>query len=152
MQPLKEKLLEKELNFMDKFKAEILQQWCDKGKDDLRSAEYLSTMHHPTPDEIICFLCQQSAEKYLKAFIFSHDIEPEKTHDLRELLKVCEENDPNFSSLLSKLQILTRYGVMPRYPNDLEITSDDMKTAIQYARDVQEFVLQVLKEENTSEE
>jgi len=29
-------------------KAEILQQWFDKGKDDLRSAEYLSTMRHPT--------------------------------------------------------------------------------------------------------
>ena len=51
-------------------KAEILGQWLDKGKDDLRVAEYLSTMHHPTPDEIICFHCQQSAEKYLKAFIF----------------------------------------------------------------------------------
>ena len=64
-------------------KVEILQQWLNMGKDDLRSAEYLSTMHHPTPDEIICFHCQQSAEKYLKAYIFFHDIEPEKTHDLR---------------------------------------------------------------------
>jgi hypothetical protein len=41
---------------------EILQQWLDKGNDDLRSAEYLSTMRHPTPDEVICNLCQQSAE------------------------------------------------------------------------------------------
>ena len=133
-------------------KTEILQQWLDKGKNELRSAEYLSTMHHPTPDEIICFHCQQAAEKYLKAFIFSNDIEPEKTHDLREILKICEEYDTSFSSLLSKLQILTRYGVMPRYPNDLRITNGDMKTAIQYAKDVQEFVLQVLKEESASEE
>ena len=56
-------------------KAEILQQWLEKGKNELRSAEHLSDMHHPTPDEVICFLCQQSAEKYLKAFIFTHDIE-----------------------------------------------------------------------------
>ena len=41
---------------------EILQQWLNKGNDDLRSAEYLSTMHYPTPDEVICNLCQQSAE------------------------------------------------------------------------------------------
>jgi len=31
---------------------ELLQQWLDKGNDDLRAAEYLSTMHYPTPDEI----------------------------------------------------------------------------------------------------
>ena len=68
---------------------EILQQWLHKGNDDLRSAEYLSTMHHPTPDEVICNLCQQSAEKYLKGFLFFHDVEPPKTHDLKELLEMC---------------------------------------------------------------
>ena len=125
-------------------KAEILQQWLDKANDDLRSAEYLSTMHNPTPDEIICFHCQQSAEKYLKAFIFTLNIEPEKTHDLEELLKTCQEHDASFSSLLSKLQFLNDYAVIPRYPNELGITNDDMKTAIQYARDVQGFVLQIV--------
>ena len=123
-------------------KAEILQQWLDKGKDDLRSAEYLSTMRHPTPDEIICFHCHQSAEKYLKAFIFIHDIEPEKTHDLEELVKACQENNTSFSSLLSKLQFLNEYAVLPRYPNELGITKEDTKTALQYAKDVQGFVLQ----------
>jgi len=128
-------------------KEEILRQWLAKANDDLRSAEYLSTMHHPTPDEVICFHCQQSAEKHLKSFIFTHNIEPEKTHDLRELLKKCEECDSSFSSLLSKLQILNDYAVMPRYPNELGITDEDMKTAIQYAKDVQEFVLLVIEEE-----
>ena len=44
-------------------KKELLKQWLDKGNDDLRVAEYLSIMHHPTPDEIICYHCQQSAEQ-----------------------------------------------------------------------------------------
>jgi len=136
---------------MDRYKEEILQQWLDKGYDDLRSAEYLSTMHHPTPDEIICFHCQQSAEKYLKAVIFIQDIEPEKTHDLEVLLDICKEYNANFSSLLSKITVLKRYGVMPRYPNDLAITNADMKAAIQYAKDVQAFVLQVLQTEKDEE-
>ena len=64
---------------------------------------------------------------------------------------VCLEYDTSFSTLLSKLQFLNDYAVMPRYPNELEITNDDMKTAIQYAKDVQAFVLQVLeKEESTN--
>ena len=131
---------------MDKYKAEILHQWLDKANDDLRSAEFLSTMHHPTPDEIICFHCQQSAEKYLKAFIFLKDIEPEKTHDLIKLLDICQEYNVNFSALLSKIMVLNRYGVMPRYPNELDITIDDVKTAISNTKCVQEYVVNLIKE------
>ena len=129
-------------------KEKLLQQWLDKGKDDLRSAEYLSTMHHPTPDEIICYLCQQSAEKYLKAFIYSHDIEPDKTHDLEYLLEICQQYNAEFSTLSSKVYVLTGYGVLPRYPNDLGITNEDMKTALSYAQNIQEFVMKIFSENN----
>jgi len=121
-------------------KDEILQQWFDKGKEELSSAEYLSTMRHPTPDETICYLCQQSAEKYLKGFLFSNDIEPEKTHDLEYLLGICQQYNAEFSTLLSKIYILKRYAVLPRYPNELVITEEDMKTALSYAKNIQEFV------------
>ena len=127
-------------------KTEILQQWLKIGKNELRSAEHLSIMHHPTPDEVICFLCQQSAEKYLKAYIFLHDIEPDKTHDLRELLRKCETFNPSFSSLLTKIFVLTKYAVLPRYPNELGITNEDMKVAVQYAKDIEGFVLKAIKE------
>ena len=126
-------------------KEDLLQQWLDKAKEDLRAAEYLSTMHNPTPDEIICFLCQQSAEKYFKAFIFLNDIEPEKTHDLNLLLEVCIKYNADFSVLLTKARILTDYAVMPRYPNELQITEEDMKNAISYAKAIQEFVLKIFK-------
>jgi HEPN domain-containing protein len=124
-------------------KTEILQQWFDKGKDDLRVAEYLSKMHYPTPDEIICFHCQQSAEKYLKGFLFTHDIEPEKTHDLRELLKICQKYNTEFSTLSSMAFTLTKYAVFPRYPNELDITNEDMKTALSCAKSIQEFVMKL---------
>ena len=123
---------------------EILQQWLNKGNDDMRSAEYLSTMHNPTPDEVICNLCQQSSEKYLKGYLFLHDIEPPKTHDLSDLLEMCIEINKQFSELLPKMHILKTYAVIPRYPNELGITGDDRKTAIRYAKDVQEFVLTVI--------
>jgi len=124
-------------------KTEILQQWIDKAKDDLRVAEYLSAMHYPTPDEIICFHCQQSAEKYLKGFLVSHDIEPEKTHNLKDLLKTCQEYNTEFSTLSSEAFILTKYAMLPRYPNELEITNEDMKIALNYARSIQEFVMKI---------
>jgi HEPN domain-containing protein len=123
---------------------EVLQQWLNKGNDALRSAEYLSTMHHPTPDEVICNLCQQSAEKYLKSFLFFQNIEPPKIHDLIELLGMCVKLNESFSVLAPKMHILTTYSVIPRYPNELGITGEDMKTAIRYAKDVQEFVMKVV--------
>ena len=126
--------------------AEILRQWLHRGKEEIESAEYLSTMRHPTPDETICYRCQQSAEKYLKGFIFLHGIEPEKTHDLGELLRVCQNLNASFSCLLSKILLLKRYAVLPRYPNELEITGEDMKLAIRYAKDVQEFVIKAIDE------
>ena len=126
---------------MDK---DLLQQWLDKGYDDLRSAEYLSTMHHPTPDEVICFHCQQSAEKYLKAYLYFNDIEPPKIHDLEELLEICLKIDNAFSVLSLKMTVLTNYAVISRYPNELEITNEDMKTAIIYAKEVQEFILKLI--------
>jgi HEPN domain-containing protein len=131
-------------------KDDILQQWLDKGKDELRSAEYLSTMHNPTPDEVICYLCQQSAEKYLKGFMFSHDIEPDKTHDLKDLLEICQKYNAGFSALSSMAYILTRYAVLPRYPNELDITNEDMKTALNYAKSVQEFVMKTFNEKESS--
>jgi len=123
---------------------EILRQWLNKANDDLRSAEYLSTMRHPTPDEVICNLCQQSTEKYLKGFLFLHNIEPPRTHDLNDLLEMCVKLEKNFSVLSPIMHVLSTYAVVPRYPNELGITSDDMKTAIRYAKNTQEFVLNII--------
>jgi len=125
-------------------RKEILQQWIDKGNDDFRSAEYLSTMHHPIPIEIICFHCQQSSEKYLKGFLFFHDMEPPKTHNLIELMEMCEKINSGFSRLLPQLNVLTDYSVIPRYPNQIEITINDMKIAIGYAKIVQEFIFKTI--------
>jgi HEPN domain-containing protein len=50
-------------------KAEEVNNWFDVADGDLRAAEYLLTMHYPRPDNIICNLCQQSAEKHIKGYL-----------------------------------------------------------------------------------
>ena len=130
----------------------LLQEWLDKGNNDLRSAEYLSTMQYPTPDEVICYLCQQSAEKYLKSYLVLNDIEPPRIHHLKELLGMCEQLNNNFNVLLPQLDILKVYAVLPRYPNELGITNEHMKVAIKYAKIVQEFVLKAIDEKVKNDE
>ena len=62
-------------------------------------------------------------------------------------MEMCEKINSNFAVLLPQLNILTEYAVLPRYPNELGITSEHMKVAIGYAKIVQEFVLKVIDEE-----
>jgi len=48
--------------------SEIAQEWFRYAAKDLQSAIYLQGMN-PIPIEIVCYHCQQSAEKYLKGYI-----------------------------------------------------------------------------------
>jgi HEPN domain-containing protein len=123
---------------MDKSKE--LEQWLSIANDDLKSAEDLATMHYPRPEKIICFHCQQSAEKHLKGFLFRNDVEVPKIHDLIKLLELCEGIEVRFFAILKECNTLNRYSVIPRYPDELEITPEDTNNAIQYAKEIRDFM------------
>lgn len=126
-------------------KQEELRQWFKIADDNLDSAEFLFTNRHPSPDEIVCNLSQQASEKYLKGFLVEHDITPPKTHDLLLLMGQCEDIKTGFNTLAVKCTVLSRYGIIPRYPNELQITTEDAKTAVQYAKDIRDFVSEMKK-------
>jgi hypothetical protein len=67
-------------------------------------------------------------------------------------MEMCENFNSSFSFLFPQLNVLTDYAVMPRYPNELIITNEDMKIAINYAKIVQEFVLKIIDEKLESNE
>ncbi|MCL2433431.1 MAG: HEPN domain-containing protein [Clostridia bacterium] len=116
-------------------------EWFHYADMDLDSAEYLQGKR-PQPLEIICFLCQQSAEKNLKGYLISKGTaEPPKIHNLLVLNNLCVEHDNRFSEVERACDVLNRYGVQPRYPNELGITENDMRKALEYARQIQGFEL-----------
>lgn len=90
-------------------------EWRRFAEMDLMSAEYLLKMR-PVPIEIICYHCQQSAEKYLKGYLVLHGMNPPKTHDLNQLQKLCANISDSFSDIADHCSDLTAYGVQPRYP------------------------------------
>ena len=53
----------------------LSREWLDFAHMDLSSAEFLLGMH-PVPVEIICYHCEQAAEKFLKAVLIYHGMEP----------------------------------------------------------------------------
>jgi HEPN domain-containing protein len=117
-----------------------LRQWIEIADNDLATARHISKTMWPVPYEIICFHCQQAAEKYLKWVLVLHDIDPPKIHDLEELEKLCENIVSQFEILYEKCAVLTEYAVHSRYPDEKRLEKYDMDRALEYAQSIKEFV------------
>lgn len=112
---------------------------------DLNCAQFLLNMY-PLPLEIICYHCQQSAEKYLKGYLVLYGMNPPKTHDLDELCKLCIELSNTFKDLVDHCSDLTAYGVQPRYPFELMLEEQDMRQALNSAKAIRDYVVTLVPE------
>lgn len=128
----------------DKVRDEFVRQWLLKAEEDLNAAKSLMT-YGDSFLSTVCFHSQQSAEKYLKAFLTYHQVEFPKTHDIDELLDLMTPIDANLSESLRDVIVLTHYGVDVRYPGELpNVTARDAQEAIQLAEKVRRLVLKLL--------
>ena len=127
---------------------DFILEWFHYADADLSSAEHLLTKH-PQPYELICYLCEQSAEKYLKGFLVYHGVlQPPKTHELNRLCGLCLEYDHRFNEIEMPCNTLTDYGVQPRYPHEMLIEEHHMKKALEYARMIRDFIpMQTVRQE-----
>ncbi|MDR3130513.1 MAG: HEPN domain-containing protein [Treponema sp.] len=119
---------------------EFILPWISKADNDILSARYLAETMRPAPREIVCFHCQQSAEKYLKAFLVYNDQEPPKTHDLIELARLCGNYDGDFLQLNPRCEFLTPFAAQTRYPGVIDPSNEDMARALIFAQDIIDFV------------
>lgn len=119
----------------------LIKEWLEHSKKDLDSAEFLTRMT-PEPLEIICFHCQQSVEKALKAYLSFLSLRPPRTHDLDELIDLCRNAE--IHSLREITIPLNDYSVMVRYPSHEELNQDDKKQAINAARTVFALILRLV--------
>jgi HEPN domain-containing protein len=66
--------------------------------------------------DLVCFLCQQMAEKYLKALLDDQGSSVPRTHDLEDLLSLLQASHPQLGSLRRGLKFLIQFAVDARYP------------------------------------
>src|ERR1700730_6731029 len=92
----------------------IVSQWLHRANQDIKSCFQLEKIEDSEP-EIICFHAQQSAEKFLKAFLVLMNEDIPKTHDVEQLVEICCKFDSNFSDFKLPASILTSYAVTVRY-------------------------------------
>lgn len=116
-----------------------VKEWLEYAHRDLSSAKYLCSML-PKPLEIICYHCQQCAEKALKSFLIENNREIIRTHDLMLLQSDCKKTSNVFDTISLECAVLKNFSVTSRYPYPLEITEDDTEKALNYAETVLKFV------------
>ena len=89
------------------------------------------------PFDVVCFHCQQAAEKLLKAFSVATGRPVPRTHDLLRLLEEVLPISPAAESLRDDLALLMPYAVEIRYPDEwFQPSAEDAREARQATEDV----------------
>ena len=109
--------------------------WLDYAEGDLASAETLA--EGQGRPNVICFLCQQSAEKAYKAYLaWLGDTSIPKVHDLDLLARRIGTEAQEALPALPEADDLTDYVITGRYPGLQPIGADEVQPALAMARDV----------------
>jgi HEPN domain-containing protein len=122
---------------------ELTAEWVEKAEGDYATAgRELRARRWPNYDAA-CFHAQQTAEKYLKAFLQEGGAAFPKTHSLIELLELCLPLDASFEFQRNLLVRLDRYAVHYRYPGE-SADKAEARVAFQTANRVRAFVREKL--------
>lgn len=95
--------------------SEITREWIAKADDDFRFAQINLDEGKPFL-AFICFHFQQSAEKYLKAYIIAHDLEFKKNPRPSCLAEDLHGRKQSLERLNSDCEFLNTFYIETRYP------------------------------------
>ncbi|MGN0355174.1 MAG: HEPN domain-containing protein [Muricoprocola sp.] len=125
-------------------REEIL--WLEFAKTDLGVAKHLDECYYPKPLEIICYHCQQAAEKAIKAIIISCGAQGgmPKKHNLSFLLEQLKNMVDIPEKYYDYSDALTPYGIAVRYPSELYIEEHHVQDALGYASEILEWAENVI--------
>lgn len=116
----------------------VTREWVAKAEGDWLAAGNLARSgpagRRPFHDQV-CFHCQQSAEKYLKALLQEGGARVPYIHDLEAILALLEPGDPPLKSLRRAATVLTPYAVEYRYPG-VKATKRHATAALRHAEKV----------------
>ena len=93
-------------------------EWVTKAEADFISAQRECRARKNPNYDLVGFLAQQCAEKYLKARLQEAGFRIEKTHNLLVLLEQCLAFEPLWEPMRTSLSVLSNYAVAFRYPGE----------------------------------
>jgi HEPN domain-containing protein len=113
-------------------------EWVEKAEADLVTAQRELRARRAPNYDAACFHAQQTAEKYLKAFLQENGAAIPFTHNLTDLLQLCLRFDASFQTIDLDLRSLNGYAVRFRYPGEIA-TRVEAKDAVKAASNVRKF-------------
>src|SRR3989442_15302 len=111
-------------------------EWIKKAESDWKGTARLMRGNEPLRD-LVCFHCQQTAEKYLKALLEELGVTIPKTHDLEKLLGLLLPYHPQLRSHRRGMGPLTDFAVVSRYPGG-HTSNRQAQAALRWAGRVRE--------------
>jgi len=130
-----------------KSRTDLVRGWIRKAESDLDNVKMC--LASSAALDTACFHAQQSAEKYLKAYMTAHDIEYPFVHNLEKLISLCAAHDPGFVAIQSLGADLTPYAVELRYDDEFWPDIATVRRAHDGALAIKEFVVKRLPAEVT---
>lgn len=117
------------------------EKWFNLAEDDLKYAK-ASFKDFQAYYGQICFIVQQTIEKYLKGFLVLHKNSFPKIHDLVKLLKLCSEMNKDFLNYLDGASYLSQFYLITRYPltEYPPAGKKEAKKAIIFAEEIIKFI------------
>ena len=121
-------------------------QWMKLAEMDYGVAQHLYETYYPKPYEIICYHCQQAAEKAIKAIIMAGGAQGglPKLHDLSFLLNQIRNTVKIEERYYDYADALTPYGVSIRYPNELFLEERHAKEALRMVKEILEWAKDII--------
>ncbi|KXK56157.1 MAG: HEPN domain protein [Chlorobi bacterium OLB5] len=118
-----------------------IKKWLISANNDFMAAgNLLFVEKDKIITNVICYLAQQSCEKFLKAFLLFKTAPFPKTHNLELLIEKCKQADAEFPDLDTGR--LTSYNISMRYPDEFRIPSiDEAKESYVSSKSVRNTVL-----------
>ena len=123
---------------------EFARDWLRRAKSNLERAR-VGKIKDEILYEDLCFDCQQSAEKALKALLISIDKEFPPTHSIARLLEIASETKTEIPAEIRKAIDLTDYAVKTRYPGESEpVTKEEYEEAVTIAETIYSWVSNIM--------
>ncbi|MCE1254116.1 MAG: HEPN domain-containing protein [Anaerolineae bacterium] len=114
-------------------------EWVEKAEGDFITAQREYRARNRPNYDAACFHAQQTAEKYLKAWLQESGKPIPRIHNFVELVSLCIENDRTFAILEVELMGLDGYAVRTRYPVQ-NATKEEALFAIKTSKNVSLFI------------
>ena len=124
----------------------LVEEWLKRAKSNLERAKTGKISEYILYEDL-CFDCEQTVEKSLKALLVHIGVSFPYTHSIASLIELIEGSGMEVSDDIKESISLTAYAVGTRYPGDFEpVEEEEYRDALDIAERVFNWAKKTIEE------